>query len=77
VNYSVIDLNVQVESTTGIAGITGESKTKHPRAPRVPRGLLFLNTKVKNALRDGAGFLNRRTRHWDNVAVAPILHGVI
>jgi hypothetical protein len=40
-------LNVQVESTTGI---TGKSKTKHPRVPRVPRGLLFLNTQLKNAL---------------------------
>jgi hypothetical protein len=40
-------LNVQVESTTGVTGITGKSKTKHPR---VPRGLLFLNTQVKNAL---------------------------
>src|SRR5262249_42043760 len=28
-------------------GGTGKSKTKHPR---VPRGLLFLNTQVKNAL---------------------------
>jgi hypothetical protein len=45
--YSVFDLNVQVESTTGGTGITGKSKTKHPR---VPRGLLFLNTQVKNAL---------------------------
>ena len=31
-------------------GITGKSKTKHPRVPRVPRGLIFLNTQVKNAL---------------------------
>jgi len=45
--YSVFDLNVRVESTMGITGITGNSKTKHPR---VPRDLLFLNTQVKNAL---------------------------
>jgi len=43
-------LNVQVDSTTGGTGITEKSKTKHPRNPRVPRGLLFLNTQVKNAL---------------------------
>jgi hypothetical protein len=48
--YSFFDLNVQVESTTGGTGITGKSKTKHPSDPRVPRGLLFLNTQVKNAL---------------------------
>jgi hypothetical protein len=42
-------LNVQVESTTEVTGITGKSKTKHPR---VPSGLLFLNTRVKNALRE-------------------------
>jgi hypothetical protein len=45
--YSAFDLNVQVESTTGGAGITGKSKTKHPS---VPSGLLFLDTQVKNAL---------------------------
>jgi hypothetical protein len=49
---SAFDLNVQVESTTGDAGITGKSKTKHPRVPRAPRGLLFLNTQVKNALNE-------------------------
>ena len=49
-NYGVFDLNVQVESTTGVTGITGKGKTKHPRDPRVPRGLLFLNTQVKNAI---------------------------
>ena len=48
--YSVFDLNVQDESTTGGTGITGKCKTKHPRVPRAPRGLLFLNTQVKNAL---------------------------
>ena len=48
--YSVFDLNVQVESTTGGTGITGKSKTKHPCDPRDPSGLLFLNTQVKNAL---------------------------
>jgi len=40
--YSVFDLNVQVESIregTGGAGSTGKSKTKHPRALRVPSGL--------------------------------------
>jgi hypothetical protein len=45
--YSVFNLIVQVESTTGGTGITGKSKTKHPRVARVPRGLLFLNTQVK------------------------------
>ena len=49
-NYGVFDLNVQVESTTGATGDTGKSKTKPPRVPRAPRGLLFLNTQVKNAL---------------------------
>jgi hypothetical protein len=49
--YGAFDLNVQVESTTGGAGITGRSKTKHPRVPSDPRGLLSLNTKLKNALR--------------------------
>src|SRR5215475_4227670 len=34
----------------GGTGITGKRKTKHPRVLRVPRGLLFLNTQVKNAL---------------------------
>jgi hypothetical protein len=48
--YSVFDLNVQVESTTGGTGITGKSNTKPPRDPRDPRGLLFLNTQVINAL---------------------------
>jgi hypothetical protein len=52
--YSVFDLNVQVESTTGGAGITGKSKSKHPRDPRVPRGLLLLNIQVKNALDDSS-----------------------
>ena len=50
--YSVFDLNVQVESTTGGTGSMGKSKTKHPRDPR---GLLFLNTKVKNALVSDSG----------------------
>jgi len=49
-NYSVFDLDVRVESTTGVTGITGKSKTKHPRDPRDPRGLVFLNTQAKNAL---------------------------
>jgi hypothetical protein len=31
--YSAFDLNVQVESAAGITGITGKSKTKHPRGP--------------------------------------------
>src|SRR5262245_6789868 len=48
--YSVFYLYVQVESTTGVTGTTEKSKTKHPRDPRVPRGLLFQNTQVKNAL---------------------------
>jgi hypothetical protein len=30
----------------------GRSKTKHPRDPRAPRGLLFLNTLLKTALSD-------------------------
>src|SRR4029453_14083521 len=34
-----------------VTGITGKSKTKHPRAPRAPRGLLFLNTQAKNVLK--------------------------
>jgi hypothetical protein len=50
VTYGVFDLNVQAESTTGATGITGQSKTEPPRVPRAPRGLLFLNTQVKNAL---------------------------
>src|SRR5262252_3882758 len=50
--YGVFDLNVQVESTTGV---TGKSKTKHPRVPRAPRGLLFLYTQVKNALIEATG----------------------
>jgi hypothetical protein len=49
--YSAFDLNVHVESTTGGTGITGRSKTKHPRVLRDPRGLLFLNTQLKTALR--------------------------
>jgi hypothetical protein len=40
----VFDLNVQVESTTGVTGITGKSKTKPPRAPP---GLLFLTPSVR------------------------------
>ena len=36
ITYSVFDLNVQVESTTGATGITGKSKTKHPRVPVFP-----------------------------------------
>src|SRR5262245_28750700 len=43
---SGVFLNIQVESTTGGTGITGKSKTKHPRVPRAPRGLLFLNTQL-------------------------------
>ena len=31
--YSAFDLNVQVESSTGDTGITGKSKTEHPRGP--------------------------------------------
>jgi hypothetical protein len=31
--YSAFDLNVQLESSTGGTGITGKSKTKHPRGP--------------------------------------------
>jgi len=45
--YSVFDLNIQVELTTGGAGNTEKSKTKHPRVPRAPRVLLSLNTNVK------------------------------
>src|SRR5215468_10798969 len=36
--------------TTGNTGSSGKSKTNHPRVPRAPRGLLFLNTQLKNAL---------------------------
>src|SRR5262245_56757609 len=44
------DTNVQVESTTWVTGIKGMFCFALPLDPRDPRGLLFLNTQVKNAL---------------------------
>jgi hypothetical protein len=51
-NYTISQLAgliISYSSTTGIAGIAEKSKTKHPH---VPRGFLFLNTQVRNAVND-------------------------
>jgi hypothetical protein len=62
-SYGVFDLNVEVESTTGVTEITVKSKTKSPRNPRDLRGLLFLNTRLKNALNDSANVIASSNSH--------------